>query len=136
MQSIQVGDLVRRIRGKNKGMRVGDSSEVIEVNETTVQLEDYDGNHLISALEVVESNNASCTAEARPKMLKRLNVFIKKYLDPNLQSLLKAGYYNGDLKPTTAGDRALLDMLHMENQEKLAALANAEIAEIEAEDNE
>ncbi len=62
MANINVGDIVERISGKNKGMEVGDQSEVIEVNETTVRLADYDGNHLKVVLKVVNRSGSSATS--------------------------------------------------------------------------
>lgn len=133
MNNINAGDTVRRISGKNHGMEEGDVDIVESVSENTVTLRNYGAGHSIDKLEVIKSN-ARCTASAKPQMLKKLNVFIKKHLDVKMQSLLKAGYRNGDLQPTAKGDRALLDLLHTENHDALAASADAEIAEAEAEE--
>ena len=132
MSSINVGDKVKRISGKNHGMQVGDTDIVISVGETAVSLKNYGDGHAKLALQVISS---SARPDEKPTMIKKLNIFIKKHLDPKVQELLKAGYYNGDLLPTSTGDRALLNVLHMEYQDKLAALAKEENDAAEAEAN-
>ncbi len=132
-EGIRVGDLVKRISGTQHGMEAGDTDYVAAVGETAVTLRDFGEGHAKNKLTVIEYNS-ECTASEKPTMLKSLNVFIKKHLDPKVQSLLKRGFYNGDLRPTSEGDRALLDILHMENIDKLAAQADVEIAEAESKE--
>lgn len=128
---INIGDVVKRTSGRQCGMESGMVSRVTEVGDTCVELEGFDGQHLISKLIVIETATVCGGTPQKPTMLKTINKFIKKHLDPKMQALLRAGYLNGDLAPTTKGDRVLLDLLHMKNHDELAALAQEEIDEEE-----
>lgn len=54
--ALRPGDTVERISGKQGGMRSGDTGTVVSVGKTTVELEEWDGRHLISALKPVSGS--------------------------------------------------------------------------------
>lgn len=63
--------------------------------------------------------------------IKMLNNFIKKLTDAKVQELIKAGYVNGDLKPTTRGLEKLDEILFFANYESLVTEATNENKERE-----
>ncbi len=62
-------------------------------------------------------------------LMKNLGIMLKKLVDADTQTLLKAEYLNGDLELTDAGERALLAILFSANKAELVALAQAELDE-------
>lgn len=132
MSTLKIGDEVKRISGKNKGMMIGDTSFVLEVFETTVSLEDFEGFHLKSALQVINEDKENTSH--KPTMIKKLSNFYKKFTDVKTQALVKAGYLNGDLEPTPKAYDKLEEISFFANYEALVVAAQEEITEAEAEE--
>lgn len=59
---------------------------------------------------------------------------MKKLLDKDTQTLVKAGYINGDLDLTPAGKLALYSILFEANKSALVEMAKEEIKEVLDED--
>ncbi len=68
----------------------------------------------------------------KKSIMSRLNVFMKKLLDADTQSLVKAGYLNEDLTLTSDGEEALTFISFTANKAALVEEANKLIAEREA----
>ena len=64
-------------------------------------------------------------------MVKKLGIMMKKILDTDVQSLVKAGFINGDLELTNEGMKALTAVLFDANKAALVVMANEMIAEEE-----
>ncbi len=69
----------------------------------------------------------------KPKLMTRLNNMMKRLLDKDTQTLVKAGYVNGDLQITGNGHEALTTLMFEANKAELVKLAEEEIAERKAE---
>lgn len=136
MCDIKVGDEVKRIAGTQHGMEIGDTDIVTEVGETCVSLETYGDGHLKSKLKIINSNGACTVGASAPQktMLKKISAFYKKFTDANTQALVKAGYLNGDLEPTSKARAKVADLAFFSNYDALVAAANEEIAEADAEE--
>lgn len=65
----------------------------------------------------------------------KLNTMMKKLLDSDTQTLVKAGYINGDLELTTAGRDALNGIIFQQNKAALVALAQEALDEEKAANN-
>ena len=59
----------------------------------------------------------------------RLTNLAKKLLDADTRTLIKAGYIDGDLELTDAGQRAALSILFIEKKDELVKMAQDEIKE-------
>ena len=62
-------------------------------------------------------------------IMQKLNVMMKKLLDADTQTLVKACYIDGDLELTEEGKDALLATVFDTNKAALVALATAKLAE-------
>jgi len=62
-------------------------------------------------------------------IMSRLNNMMKRLLDNDTQTLVKAGYINGDLELTAKGREALDSVLFAANKAELVTLAQAELDE-------
>lgn len=60
-----------------------------------------------------------------------MNNFFKKLTDKKIQTLVKAGYLNSELKITFKGQNALMDLLFLAHYDELVKLADEEIEETE-----
>ena len=120
--TIKIGDKVRRICGKQKGMEVGDYSVVNSVGETCVTLTGFRGNHLIDCLEVVGS---SCCKEKMD--IETLKTFNKKNLAEGRKQAEedKANYEATESKNAYKG---LVD--REETQERIIKVAKEELKKI------
>jgi hypothetical protein len=67
----------------------------------------------------------------KKSLITKMNHFFKKLTDSKVQELSKAGYLNGDLKPTQKAFDALNEVLFFEKYEELVAKATAENKEAE-----
>lgn len=61
-KDFEVGDMIKRIEGENKGMLPGDMGTITEVflSESgmgMVKLKEYNGNHLTSRLRIIQKGN-------------------------------------------------------------------------------
>jgi hypothetical protein len=63
--------------------------------------------------------------------MKKLGTAVKKFLNADLQSQLKAGYRNSDLELTQEGKDVLLELLADTVADKFTVSANEKIAEEE-----
>ncbi len=86
-------------------------------------------------------NNCQCGFWADAKLtkkekgfMKKLNTMMRKLLDVDTQTLVKAGYLNGDLELTEEGKEALFGILFVANKAELVASAQAVLDE-EAKEN-
>ncbi len=61
--------------------------------------------------------------------MSKLSIMMKKLLDADTQTLVKAGYINGDLELTEQGEQALFATLFDANKAALVTLAQADLAE-------
>lgn len=61
------------------------------------------------------------------KLMTKLTTMMKKLLDSDTQTLVKAGYINGDLEPTDTGNSALMTILFLANKPALVADAQTVI---------
>jgi len=62
-------------------------------------------------------------------IMNKLSIMMKKLLSSDIQTLVKAGYINGDLNLTTEGERALNAVLFEANKKALVELAEKELAD-------
>lgn len=69
--------------------------------------------------------------QTKKTLMKTVSNFMKKFLDPGAQSLVKAGFINGDLELTLEGKEALFSVLFDANKEALVKLAKDKILEEE-----
>lgn len=67
-------------------------------------------------------------------LMKKLTTMLKKLLDADTQTLVKAGYINGDLELTETGTQALISHLFFANKADLVVLAQADLDEAEKEE--
>ncbi len=68
--------------------------------------------------------------------MRKLSNFIKKSVDADTQELLKAGFINGDLEPTSTGEEELKQIQWFANLPALVARAKELNAEAEKESKE
>lgn len=70
-----------------------------------------------------------CGETIKPKrtIMKTLNTMMKKLLDADTQTLVKAGYINGDLELTSEGRAALNTIVFQANKKELVAMAQEEL---------
>jgi len=73
-------------------------------------------------LQVIEP----ATPEKKP-IMKKLNNMMKRLLDADTQTLVKAEYINGDLELTGKGQEALYSVLFADKKADLVALAQVEL---------
>jgi hypothetical protein len=74
-----------------------------------------------------------CDIAPRKKpIMSRLNNMMKRLLDSDTQTLVKAGYINGDLELTDKGQEALDSVLFAANKAELVTLAQADLNENQA----
>ena len=64
-------------------------------------------------------------------IMNKLSIMMKKLLDKDTQTLVKAGFINGDLDLTGAGQSALNTVLFIEKKAELVKLAEEVLAEAE-----
>ena len=64
-------------------------------------------------------------------IMNKLSIMMKKLLDKDTQTLVKAGFINGDLDLTGAGQHALNTVLFIEKKAELVKLAEEVLAEAE-----
>lgn len=65
----------------------------------------------------------------------KLNTMMKKLLDNDTQTLVKAGYINGDLEITSEGSEALRSIMFDKYKSELVALAQEALDEEKAANN-
>lgn len=63
------------------------------------------------------------------KPMNKLNSMMKRLLDADTQTLVKAGFINGDLELTNDGRNALWAIIFEQNKPALVAEATAKLAE-------
>lgn len=68
----------------------------------------------------------------KKSIMKKISNYYKKFTDAKVQSLVKAGYLNGDLEPTEKAHDAIKEINFFANQDELVKRADEEIAEEEA----
>jgi len=68
------------------------------------------------------------------KKLGGMNIMLKKVLDPDIRTLLKAGFMNGDLLMTIKGIRALRWLEFRDRKDELVELAKDQIKEDKGKD--
>ena len=118
----EIGQKVRRICGKQKGMKVGDYAVVNSVGETCVILEGYRGEHLKSCLEVVGS---SC---CKGKMdIETLKTFNKKNLVEGKKQA-ETDKANYEATESRNAYKRLVD--RKEEQERIIRVAEEELTSI------
>lgn len=66
--------------------------------------------------------------------MKKLGIMMKKLLDTDTQTLVKAGYINGDLELTGEGEDALITLLFDDKKADLVNLAQSKLDDEEKED--
>lgn len=66
-------------------------------------------------------------------MIKTVSNMMKRLLDADTQTLVKAGYINGDLELTCRGLLALQTIIFVQNKAALVESAQADITEAEAQ---
>lgn len=79
------------------------------------------------------SFDSSLPEKPKPTIMKKLSNYVKKMLDADTQALLKAGFINGDLEPTSLCKDELLSLMFFANRADLVARAHEVISESEAE---
>lgn len=150
MSKFKVGDRVRVVKhrkGKVYFSKVGDTGTIIKSNplglfETKIE---HDKNRcwesfMFDDLELIEhcvpvdymTLTGIYTTNYEPikkPLMKTVSNMMKKLLDKNTQTLVKAGYINGDLELTSEGTRALMELLFTQNTDALVASAQAKIDE-------
>lgn len=62
-------------------------------------------------------------------LMKTLSNMTKKLLDADTQTLVKAGYINGDLNLTEEGEKVLLTIFFVANKTDLVTMATEKLAE-------
>lgn len=65
--------------------------------------------------------------------MKYVNIMMKKLLDKDTQTLVKAGYINGDLEITEDGQKALYALIFADKKPDLVALAQEQLDEEKAD---
>lgn len=65
--------------------------------------------------------------------MNKVSIMMKKLLDADTQTLVKAGFINGDLELTCEGAKNLQTIMFMANKAEMVTVAEALIAEAEAE---
>lgn len=104
-------------------------------------MEFLDRDKSVTTKRVKDKFVTSCTCkfyvDAKPIIkkgfMKKLTTLMKKLLDADTQTLVKAGYINGDLEVTEAGEIALVNLLFMTNKADLVVMAQADLDEAEKE---
>lgn len=69
--------------------------------------------------------------ETKKTTMQKVSIMMKKLLNADIQTLVKAGYLNGDLDLTLKGQTALMVQLFESNRAELVKAAEEEIAEEE-----
>ncbi len=65
----------------------------------------------------------------KPGIMKKLSILLKKLVDSDTQTLIKAGYIDDKLELTEAGEQALLTILFLANKAELVTMAQADLDE-------
>lgn len=126
-----IGDRVRRARaGSNCNMHIGDTGVVTGLIPSSGGIfvkADKDGiqnSHTAVNFDLVEHiTNYPFTI----KLMKTLSIMMQKLLDADTQTLVKAGFINGDLDLTTEGTKALNAIMFQTNKAALVTLAQEQI---------
>lgn len=129
---IKIGDKVRFDRGHHSGYV---EAVVVEITSNTIFTKPADGNGTKTRCDHVDGRCMTVIKpnEQKPKksFMKTLSLMMKKILDADAQTLVKAGFLNGDLLLTEEGKDALLTMLFDKFKPDLVKEAEAVIAEEE-----
>ena len=75
------------------------------------------------------------TNKSKKTIMTKLNTMMKQLLDADTQTLVKAGYINGDLELTSEGRDALNGIVFQQNKAALVALAQEALDEEKAANN-
>ncbi len=75
----------------------------------------------------------SLKSKTKISKMKKLGNMMKKLLDSDTQTLVKARFINGDLEITDTGTRALIEILFTDKKTELVKLAQEQIDEEEKE---
>lgn len=77
-----------------------------------------------------DNNTATLSILTKKKsLMTKVNVMMKKLLDKDTQTLVKAGYIDGDLELTDEGEEALDAILFQQHKAELVTLAKEQLAE-------
>ncbi len=139
---INVGDRVERIAEGKSDFEVGEEGIVVRVSgdyrNVDVELDngDVSTGNAPSKLRVLSRSRSTNRAPAQPTMLRKLNSFMRQFLDSDVQTLVKAGFINGDLEPTAEGIDALHSVLFQEKKAELVKIAEAIVADAEKKHRE
>lgn len=142
-EDLQVGDFIKKYNDQGRGQKIlAKCGEVIILSyceSTTDHWENVCQN--ISKNEFLkEINHKWClgkTNNTKPRIIKgdneitnmKITNLVKKILDKDTRTLVKAGFINGDLALTDEGVSELLGILFLEKKEELLKVANEKIDE-------
>jgi hypothetical protein len=130
------GDRVRvtRVMGDDTDrykLFVGYTTEIVEIQHTPRSFPYYihtpsgDTRYMgEEQLELIDEN-----IKPKKTLMTKLNTMMKKLLDADTQTLVKAGYINGDLELTSAGRDALNTIVFQANKAALVAMAQEALEE-------
>lgn len=128
--SVQLGEITR-VRSTGFGMRfVGCVFKVTGKGFGLLYGEGIPSGMSYTDLDRIGSSIIKENKE-RPPLMTRVNNMMKKLLDSDTQTLIKAGYLNNDLQMTDAGRLALIATLFEANKAALVVLAQEELEEQE-----
>lgn len=126
---LKIGDRIKNIGPKENSGKFGN---VINTNTIGVLIK-YDDNE-DGFCDFGETSDFYQIIKTKKSIMKKLNIMMKKLLDADTQSLVKAGYINGDLELTCEGKEALFTLMFDGLKADLVKLAVEKIAE-EEKDN-
>lgn len=97
--------------------------------------------HISSGLNILvtfdDMGSWACEESSLKKINKsimlKVSIMMKKLLDENTQTLVKAGYINGDLDFTEEGTQALMSLAFSAAKDELVKMAEEKIAEEKAD---
>jgi hypothetical protein len=140
MSKFKVGDKVKVLNKTYQGherdqkwideyypSRIGTVMQVGNVWVQVVSEKGSDWTFVEADLELLTINYKS--------IMKTLSNYYKKFTDADTQALVRAGYLNGDLEPTSKAESAIKEITFFANKDELVKRAKEEIAEEEKAKN-
>lgn len=106
--------------------------QVKELRYYTVPADFFDFQTYTNSWKIIGWDTAE-TIKPKKTIMTTLNTMMKKLLDADTQTLVKAGYINGDLELTTEGKQALIEIIFDLNKSALVAVAQAKLDEAKAD---
>ena len=135
MNPYQVGDIIE-VFGTSRGNYTTDKAIVKKIIDGKhINYEGCEGHsgfgytNYAAINDVRLINHESKNDSIINKSMNKISLMMKKLLNPDLQTLVKANFINGNLDLTDEGQKALNTILFSSNQKELVEMAEAKLDE-------